>query len=111
MPLLSRLDIDVARDARSQDLLFEFGDETRHAARVGVIRRDDQDALALRCLLRMNEQGRQQHAEAQQHPTRFYHVVSVHKFIFTSRRKDPFPEFTPEGTVRKIIISGLYQPL
>ena len=91
---LERFDIDVARYVRGQYLLFEFGDETRHATRIGIVRRDDQDAFAARRLLRTNEQGRQQHAEAQQHPARFDHVVSVHRFIFTSRRKWPVSGFS-----------------
>ena len=92
-----RLDTDVARDAQSQYLLLEFGDEPRHAARIGIIRRDDQYTLAFRRLLRTYEQGRQQHAEAQQPPARLDHVVSVHKF-----------NFTPQAETRSV--SGAFRP-
>ncbi len=42
-----RLDIDVARNVRSGDLLLEIGDKTGHAARVGIVGGDEQDALTI----------------------------------------------------------------
>ena len=79
------LDVDVARNARSDDALFEFGDETRHAARVGIVRRNDQNALAPRGLMRPDECRQQQDAAAeQQRPAWVYRVLFSHISSFAA---------------------------
>ena len=107
-----RFDIDITRYARGQDVAFELGDEARHAARIGIIRRNYQDALPLLRLLRP-EQCRQQGATEKKHP-KFYHGVSGHSFPCLSRkqRRNPRTEFIrPQRFGKTFVEAGLEHAL
>ena len=77
-----RLDVNIARHARRHDLTFEFRDETRHAARVGIVGRNDQNALPSAGLLGPKQRGQQNAATQEQQRPVFYRSITGHSFFF-----------------------------
>ena len=76
-----RFDIDIARDARSHDVAFELGDEARHAARIRIIRGNNQDTLPLLRRLSPKQCGQQGATQKKKYPI-FFHWVPGHSFPF-----------------------------
>ena len=77
-----RLDVNIARHARRHDLTLEFRDETRHAARVGIVGRNDQNALPSAGLLGPKQRGQQNAATQEQQRPVFYRSITGHSFFF-----------------------------